>query len=645
MNNPAFANVPEVLKKRKQWVLFRLIPRVGKKPTKIPYQISGVPASVSKGSNWAAFDAVVQRLEQGGFDGIGYVFSADDNCTGIDYDGCRNPLTGEIAGWALKWIEKFDSYTEVSPSGTGLHSIVIGKLPGRGRKNSQFEIYDQKRYFTISGEMVGSSSTVNERQGVIESFLAEVFEVKDVKKKEKKELEDAPLIGSRLSTNELKEVMSRIEAAKNGKKFSKLMQGDWEEDYKSQSQAEMALCSILDFYLPSNQVAIDQIVRTSGLYREKWDREDGYARKTIRKAKHFRDKTILDKMPSPSSEGEPDSPGALPLIHFDDIEEKNIEFLVQELLLKNAVAIISGLPGCLKSWAAEEIAVSVGSGQCAFGRFQAQKGKVIMFNAEDDPATITKKRLKGLAASKGLSAKDVDLHLINVSSLFIDDSDTQRKIEETLKEHRPDLVIFDPWRNVHTRDENDATEISTVLNYLRHLNKTYECSILLVCHDKKSTKGESVHRASLTRGSNALHGWRDSALYADEVKNTINTSQIMVYHRAAPAIAPFIIQLVVENVPVEGSETKQIKSAAISCMTREQLKTLGSLNFEDEVFAVIKEHGPLTRGSLQSKMRCGKQKVLGAVLSLLSSQKIGEVKLAGSRAKVLQVLEPPRTKP
>ena len=59
---------------------------------------------------------------------------------------------GQIAPWALEIIQHFDSYTELSATGTGLHVIVKGEVPNR-RKDG-VENYSSKRFFTVTGHIV-----------------------------------------------------------------------------------------------------------------------------------------------------------------------------------------------------------------------------------------------------------------------------------------------------------------------------------------------------------------------------------------------------------------------------------------------------------------------------------------------------------
>jgi len=144
--------IPQEIKDHPQWVVWKLEERDGK-PTKPPYdaKTANKRASHSDPLTWGTFENAVKALERG-FDGIGFVFSEDDPFCGIDLDDCRVTISGEIKSWALKLIKEFDSYTEVSPSGTGLKIFIKGKLPGGGIKTKHVEVYDKLRFFTVTGD-------------------------------------------------------------------------------------------------------------------------------------------------------------------------------------------------------------------------------------------------------------------------------------------------------------------------------------------------------------------------------------------------------------------------------------------------------------------------------------------------------------
>lgn len=172
-------NIPQSLRERRQWLVWKTEKRSGDKPTKVPYQVNGVHASSTDSATWNTFDVVLSRFTQGGYDGIGFVFSPDDPLCGIDLDGCRSSEGGQE--WARKILKEFNSYAEISPSQSGVKIFIEGKLPFSGRKKDLnvtkvcdkqpgIEVYDQGRYFAVTGLRVAGPSEPQSRQEQLDSF-------------------------------------------------------------------------------------------------------------------------------------------------------------------------------------------------------------------------------------------------------------------------------------------------------------------------------------------------------------------------------------------------------------------------------------------------------------------------------------------
>lgn len=110
--------------------------------------------------------------------GIGFVFSADDPYMGIDFDGCIDSDTGELHSAVAKALEYLDSFKERSPSGTGMHSIVIAELHGDRHRTSdtpwgdKFEVYDRGRFFTVTGNGGGC---ITHRQAQADALVAKLL--------------------------------------------------------------------------------------------------------------------------------------------------------------------------------------------------------------------------------------------------------------------------------------------------------------------------------------------------------------------------------------------------------------------------------------------------------------------------------------
>jgi putative DNA primase/helicase len=145
-------NIPEELKLRPQWVVWQA---VGEKPDKVPYSPkTGRKASSTDLLTWGTFEEALAAYENGEYAGLGFVFSSADPYTGVDLDDCVDE-DGEIALWALEIVRYFDSYTELSATGSGLHIIVRGNVPNR--RKGDVEVYSSKRFFTVTGHVVGVS--------------------------------------------------------------------------------------------------------------------------------------------------------------------------------------------------------------------------------------------------------------------------------------------------------------------------------------------------------------------------------------------------------------------------------------------------------------------------------------------------------
>jgi putative DNA primase/helicase len=146
--------IPDELKIRPQWVNWKHA-LIGKgKWTKHPYNArGGRKASSTDLLTWSPFESAFKVYEAGRYDGIGFVFCSGDPYSGVDLDGCRDPQSGEIEPWAAEVVRDLASYTEISPSGRGLHVLVRGKVTAP-LKRGQIEMYSVERYFTMTGQAV-----------------------------------------------------------------------------------------------------------------------------------------------------------------------------------------------------------------------------------------------------------------------------------------------------------------------------------------------------------------------------------------------------------------------------------------------------------------------------------------------------------
>lgn len=144
------------------WVLWRAEPRGDEKPAKVPYRIAEPTrrASSTDPATWGTFDDAVEAYlslaelpadpVRGRIVGIGVVLTTDARVTCIDLDRVID-ADGGLDPRAETMVERCDSWTERSPSGTGLHIFVLGSVP-RGLKGDQLEVYSRERYICVTGD-------------------------------------------------------------------------------------------------------------------------------------------------------------------------------------------------------------------------------------------------------------------------------------------------------------------------------------------------------------------------------------------------------------------------------------------------------------------------------------------------------------
>jgi len=168
--------IPAAMKEYVQFVAVKMVERGGK-ATKIPINPDmGSHARVDTPSTWGTFAMAMARYRKDRLAGIGFVFTPHDPFTGIDFDKCRDPATGEIDPEVRAMIGLLDSYSEFSMSGTGVHTIVRASLIGDRNRVGRIEMYDKLRFFATTGHRVPNTPvTINERQPQLATLYRRIF--------------------------------------------------------------------------------------------------------------------------------------------------------------------------------------------------------------------------------------------------------------------------------------------------------------------------------------------------------------------------------------------------------------------------------------------------------------------------------------
>lgn len=279
MSKFSYDNIPQELRNLKQWGLFQLrwMPE-RKKNTKLPINpFNGKAGKSNDPSTWSDFDTALKALNKiDRADGLAFYFAS--GYVGLDIDH----ITDDLETWREgdtsenNLINKFhfltkNTYMEISQSGTGIHCIFKGKISGKRRRKGNFEMYQQGRFFALTGNIIGNSQIKSLNEQEMDKLYDYIFGP------DKAKIITLPNSESDIESIDLSipDIIKRAEKSKTGTRFHMFMKGGWEQFYNSQSEADMAFANDLAFWCGRDFHKMDTIFRNSSLMREKYDEKRG----------------------------------------------------------------------------------------------------------------------------------------------------------------------------------------------------------------------------------------------------------------------------------------------------------------------------------------------------------------------------------
>ena len=291
-----YDHIPATLKDSARFCVWSYRVRAGK-PTKVPYNpCTGAKARSNDPGTFSTFDDATAALSRypSEYSGVGVGMFGD--LVGVDIDHCIDE-SGELTALSQEIVGKLGSYTERSPSGTGIH--ILCRAPGltfdKDRyyvKNSRIglEVYPAgvtQRYLTLTGDVLVDEEVnlrKDELRELLEKYMRRPTSCAPAPGTEQTETAAGDMTSAALDDADL---IDRMLKSAKGESIARLWAGEWDTDYGSQSEADMALCNHLAFWTRKDPLWMDRLFRQSGLMRDKWDRAQSgstYGALTIRRA-------------------------------------------------------------------------------------------------------------------------------------------------------------------------------------------------------------------------------------------------------------------------------------------------------------------------------------------------------------------------
>lgn len=505
-----FSTVPDELRILRQWVMWRFDWNVKSGSwAKVPYQTNGQHAASDNPETWTTFDAVMLTYEQAksSWGGIGFMFSPDSRYVGVDVDECVTSGDGDLVlnAFAQRTMERLNTYTELSPSGTGIHCIGLAdKFDGMNRtyNGQKIEAYSWGRYFTFTGR------SWDEKPRPIREITADLTAIREAISKPSAESKSPELPQLSLS------VEKRLEMALKDPKTNSLFWGNTAEHGGDDSAADMALCSKLAYYA-QNVIDLDTMFRQSRLMRPKWDEMRGaqtYGAMTAGKA--IRDcSRFLGSKPKKVEKVSDYDTRRLRRYTMLDLKEKAVEYYhngqakgvhpgwenLEPLYrpAKSMLSIITGEPGSGKSNWIDCLCYNVAhrhGWKVTFASFET-------LPVERHILTLCQIYLQkptfawmSYAATQAELEKAIDVLSPYFHFIYPDDHELNIEalleyVEDDIRDYEIDGFVLDPFTELEQSRFGSATQTETIERILRKLQlftRQRQIHTWLIAHPTKS---------------------------------------------------------------------------------------------------------------------------------------------------------------
>lgn len=409
---------PKELKALPQWVGFKL---PGKEPINPK---TGQYAKSNDSTTWGTYDEAVRAVQEKGLDGVGFMFAPP--YVGIDLDDCV--VNGVLNAFAREVISKCNSYTEFSPSRTGIHILVKGTISAAIKK-SFLEVYDRERYFTVTQKPV--------------------FPVRPIREVDLQWIEQYR--ENRKGPIDLAKKLNEIQEGQRNNDFTSIAGSLRARGYSVEEIFELLRSRAKEIDFSEKELLL--ICNSVGRY-------------------------------TPSQRQIPD--GLASSISDFLSKEENVEWISKPVLAAKAIGFIAGLPETNKTWIMIDLAIEAARGGKWLNRFQLKKSRVLFIDQERFKGE-TQRRFRSIMNYKGITGEDLQGNLfIKVGTTTrIDLQNSFEAFRKELSELRPEIVLIDSFKTFHSKDSLASSDMQLVMERIKELRTEFGCAFYFIHHENK----------------------------------------------------------------------------------------------------------------------------------------------------------------
>lgn len=464
------ANTPAALKTAPQWVIWRFDWNDKRGEwAKVPYNARTLfPAKSNDAATWSTYAEAVDAFGKlPNVAGVGFMLTP--GFVGVDLDDCRD--ASGIKPWAREILEAFNTYSEVSPSETGVKLFLranadndIGHV--KTHHDGQVEVYWRARWFAVTGNAIEDySGDVEDRQAEFDRFYGDMFGG------EMEPIADTPAVPASQTAGLGAEVVRQLLSCP-----PRMQEQDG-------SRRLVVWCKIAKGLGATAQQCVEAIrisERVPGFaFPARWSDLDILSR--------FNDAKIEPGVNAPDATIEP--------IALGDLWQSDPtlrEPMIDGLLRVGQVGNLISTSKSYKTFLMLGLAVAMTQRRAWLGVFPTTGGRVLYVDMELQKPDITKRTREiasGMHAPLAEVGQDIDILSLRGRNASID------KIEPMLMGIEPgtySLLILDPLYKLYPEafDENSNAQMTALYRRFERIAEHLQAAVLIVHHASKGSQAD-----------------------------------------------------------------------------------------------------------------------------------------------------------
>lgn len=192
----------------------------------------------------------------------------------------------------------------------------------------------------------------------------------------------------------------------------------------------------------------------------------------------------------------------------------SIEWMIESIIRKGGITVFGGAAGSMKSWFAMYISVCLSQEVKILNQFDVKKSNILYIDEENGDIVMLNRFMSLIKGMKIEPSALNNIHLSVFNNFKLDNEEVIGKLEYIIKNHQPDLIIFDSMVRCMEGEEDKSKDVRLIFDHLKEIFNKHGTSFVLLHHTAKHMKGLNA-----LRGSGDFAGMADIVMMFDRLQD------------------------------------------------------------------------------------------------------------------------------